>query len=77
MVKGIELLHARFPESLAKYVARVGQTETARRARVSQGAIWQMLKADREIYVIESYERATLVEIKVISQTEDVGSGSP
>jgi Cro len=39
---------------LAKYVEQHGQAETGRRVGLTQGAIWQMLKTKRNIFVIES-----------------------
>ena len=38
-------------KTLAEYVAANGQTETARQAGLTQGAIWQMLNSDRRVYV--------------------------
>jgi hypothetical protein len=38
---------------LSEYVDLHGQTETARRAGLTQGSIWQMLKSERRIFVIE------------------------
>lgn len=38
--------------SLQEYVAAHGQTVTAARAGITQGAIWQMLKNGRRIFVV-------------------------
>lgn len=39
---------------LHKYVEEHGQTETARRLDVSQGAVWQMLKSGRDITIVDN-----------------------
>lgn len=39
--------------SLSQYVEKHGQTETASRLGLTQGAIWQMLKSERKIVVTE------------------------
>lgn len=46
---------------LTEYVELHGQGETARRLGITQGAVWQMLRANRQIYVkealtVEAYE---------------------
>jgi len=38
---------------LAKYVELHGQAETGRRVGLTQGAIWQMLRSQRDLSVIE------------------------
>ena len=40
--------------TLLKYVDTHGQTETANRLGITQGAVWQMLKSGRSILVTES-----------------------
>lgn len=54
--------------TLIDYVNEHGQTTTARRAGLSQGAIWQMLKSSREIYVIDNGDSVTLEELKRINR---------
>lgn len=39
--------------SLAEYVQEHGQTTTAERLGLTQGAIWQMLRSERDIVVRE------------------------
>lgn len=52
---------------LSEYQAIHGQTETARRAGVTQGAVWQMLQSNRQIFVIEHDDGTVeLEEIKKI-----------
>jgi len=40
--------------TLLQYVDTHGQTETANRLGITQGAVWQMLKSGRSILVTES-----------------------
>jgi predicted DNA-binding protein (UPF0251 family) len=40
--------------TLSQYVDTHGQTETASRLGITQGAVWQMLKSGRSILVTES-----------------------
>lgn len=54
---------------LAKYVELHGQTETGRRVGLTQGAIWQMLKSSRIIYVIEKDGKTILEERKPLGKT--------
>lgn len=52
---------------LSKYVDEHGQTETARRTGLTQGAIWQMLRAGRKVYVTDEENGfATLEERRPI-----------
>lgn len=58
-------------KSLQQYVEKYGQTETAKRLSVTQGAVWQMLKSNRIIKVvehkngrIEAYERKPIAKRK-------------
>ena len=54
-------------KTLSEYVGAHGQTETARRAGLTQGSIWQMLQAEREILVTENKDgTVTLKEVKTI-----------
>ncbi len=39
--------------TLADYVEEHGQTATALKFRLTQGAVWQMLRAQRAIFVVE------------------------
>lgn len=48
--------------TLTDYVDANGQTATAKRAGLSQGAIWQMLKSNRQIFVIEQDDEHILLE---------------
>jgi len=57
-------------KTLAEYVSAHGQSETARRAGLSQGAIWQMLKSDRKVYVTEQDDgTVALEEVRPIRRT--------
>ncbi len=57
---------------LSDYVAKNGQTATARRAGITQGAIWQMLKSPRQIFVTENKDGTVyLEEIKPIRRKEN------
>jgi hypothetical protein len=49
-------------KSLAEYVEIHGQTETAKRAGLTQGAIWQMLRDGRRIFVTETGEDTVALE---------------
>lgn len=54
---------------LAEYVAIHGQTLTARQAGLTQSAIWQMLSAERQIYVTPiSDDFVELSEIRKIKR---------
>lgn len=56
-------------KSLAEYVDIHGQTETARRAGLTQGAIWQMLRSGRKIYVTETgIDTVALEEVRSINR---------
>ena len=50
--------------SLTKYVQTHGQTLTAERLGTTQGAIFQALRANREIYIAESARGITAYEVK-------------
>lgn len=39
---------------LSEYVEAHGQTETARRLGLTQGSVWQMLKAGRAVLILEA-----------------------
>lgn len=52
--------------SLHDYVREHGQTATADRAGLTQGAIWQMLESDRQIFVDDHGDTITLTEHKKI-----------
>lgn len=54
---------------LATYVEKHGQTETGRRVGLTQGAIWQMLRDGRNIFVIEKGKTVYLEERKRIGKT--------
>jgi hypothetical protein len=49
-------------KTLSEYVEIHGQTETARRAGLTQGAIWQMLQRDRKVLVTENGDGTVLLE---------------
>jgi hypothetical protein len=54
---------------LQEYVALHGQTETARRAGLTQGAIWQMLQSERRVFATELDDGTVqLEEIKPIKR---------
>ncbi|MEM1191529.1 MAG: Cro/CI family transcriptional regulator [Pseudomonadota bacterium] len=57
--------------SLQDYVEEHGQTTTARRAGLTQGAIWQMLNSDRQIFVDEDGQTVSLSELKEITKRAD------
>ena len=60
-------------KTLSEYVEAHGQTETARRAGLSQGAIWQMLQAGRRVFVTEMGDGTVeLEEIKPIKRNTAV-----
>jgi predicted DNA-binding protein (UPF0251 family) len=55
--------------TLSEYVELHGQAETARRAGLSQGAIWQMLRAERRVFVTETGDgTVTMEEVKPIKR---------
>tara|TARA_R110002020_G_scaffold57074_2_gene157304 strand:- start:194 stop:385 length:192 start_codon:yes stop_codon:yes gene_type:complete len=55
---------------LEKYVSKHGQTKTAERAGLTQGAIWQMLQGGRQIFVTEiDDDTVELEEVKPIKRT--------
>lgn len=55
--------------TLSEYVSLHGQTETAMRAGVTQGAIWQMLQGGRRVFVSENADgTVVLEEIKLIKR---------
>jgi hypothetical protein len=57
-------------KTLSEYVEAHGQTETARRAGLSQGAIWQMLQNGRRVFVTEiDAETVELEEVKPIKRS--------
>ena len=54
---------------LDDYQRAHGQSATARAVGVTQGAIWQMLKSKREIYVVEHDDGTVeLQEIKILAR---------
>ena len=55
---------------LKKYVAKHGQSETARRVLLTQAAIWRMLKSKRVLYVVE--HDSGLIEIE---EHKKIGGG--
>jgi hypothetical protein len=52
--------------SLEEYVELHGQTETARRAGLTQGGIWQMLQAGRRIFVKERADGTDLIDLEEV-----------
>lgn len=55
--------------TLEQYVKLHGQTETARRVGLTQGAIWQMLASSRQIMVVEG-DDVHLEERKIIKKSQ-------
>jgi hypothetical protein len=53
---------------LSEYVNEHGQTATAKRAGLSQGAIWQMLQSERQIFVLDYGDAIALEEHKRIGR---------
>lgn len=57
-------------KTLSEYVSEHGQSETARRAGLTQGAIWQMLKTKRRVLVTDNGDgTVALEELKPIKRT--------
>lgn len=53
-IKGRAILFPMNEITLKMYVDTHGQTETAKRLGLTQGAVWQMLKSSRQIQIRES-----------------------
>ena len=55
--------------SLGKYVFEHGQTKTAQQLGLTQGAIWQMLRDGRHVYITEQSNGKLLAfELKIIGR---------
>lgn len=55
---------------LSKFVQSHGQTATAKKLGVTQGAVMQMLRSKRDITIVESHDGLSAYEIKPVGNTQ-------